>query len=80
MKLILQYAFMELNLHRVSLDVFDYNPRAIHSYEKVGFKMEGRQRGILLREGKRWDMVFMGILRKEWLGQRSQAEPAQHKS
>lgn len=37
MNLILRYAFMELNLRRISLDTFEYNPRAIHSYEKVGF-------------------------------------------
>ena len=69
--LILRYAFLELNLQRVSLDVFDYNQRAIRSYEKAGFTLEGRQRGVLLREGKRWDLVYMGILREEWLAQTS---------
>jgi RimJ/RimL family protein N-acetyltransferase len=78
MLLILQYAFMELNLHRVSLDVFSYNSRAIRSYEKAGFKLEGRQRGMLLREGKRWDMVFMGILREEWSAQFSATEPQKY--
>ncbi|MEI7846211.1 MAG: GNAT family protein [Chloroflexota bacterium] len=66
MQLILHYAFMELNLHRVSLDVFGYNQRAIHSYEKAGFKLEGQQRGVLLREGQRWDLIYMGILREEF--------------
>jgi RimJ/RimL family protein N-acetyltransferase len=68
MRVILRYAFTELNLHRVSLNVFQYNPRAIKSYEKVGFKHEGRMRGVLNRNGKRWDIVFMGILREEWDG------------
>ncbi len=67
MQLILRYAFMELNLQRVSLDVFGYNERAVRSYEKAGFKLEGQMRNMLLREGKRWDLVFMGILREEWL-------------
>ena len=67
MRLILQYAFTELNLHRVTLDVFEYNPRAIRSYEKAGFRPEGRQRGAILREGKRWDVLYMGILREEWM-------------
>lgn len=66
MNLILRYAFTELNLYRVTLDVFEYNQRAIRSYEKVGFHHEGRQRGMLQREGRRWDMFFMGILREEW--------------
>jgi len=32
----------------------------------VGFVEEGRIRGEFLRQGKRWDMIFMGILREEW--------------
>jgi RimJ/RimL family protein N-acetyltransferase len=67
MKIILRYAFTELNLQRVSLNVFEYNPRGVRSYEKAGFSHEGRERGLLLREGKRWDVIFMGILREEWL-------------
>lgn len=66
MQLILRYAFTELNLHRVSLDVFDYNPRAIRSYEKAGFKVEGCVRQAMQREGRRWDYVYMGLLRREW--------------
>ena len=67
MKVILRYAFLELNLYRVTLDVFEYNPRAISSYEKAGFIHEGRQRASLLREGRRWDVLYMGILRDEWV-------------
>jgi RimJ/RimL family protein N-acetyltransferase len=67
MQLILRFAFTQVNLRRVTLTVFEYNQRGIHSYEKVGFKHEGRQRGRILREGKRWDILFMGILREEWL-------------
>ena len=68
MRLLLQYAFLELNLRRVSLGVFEYNPRAIRSYEKVGFCHEGRMRKYLNHEGKHWDIHYMGILREEWLG------------
>jgi RimJ/RimL family protein N-acetyltransferase len=67
MKVILRYGFTELNLRRVTLNVFEYNPRAIRSYEKVGFQHEGRLRSALLRDGKRWDMLYMGILREEWM-------------
>ena len=70
MKLILRFGFEELNLHRVSLDVFDYNKRAIRSYEKAGFKIEGRERKALRRSGERYDIVYMGILREEWEAQR----------
>ena len=67
MNVLLRFAFTEVNLRRVTLIVFDYNSRAIRSYEKAGFQHEGRIRQILDREGKRWDMLSMGILREEWL-------------
>lgn len=67
MKLLLRFAFTEVNLRRMTLTVFEYNPRAIRSYEKVGFRHEGRFRNFLNREGRRWDMLFMGILREDWL-------------
>jgi RimJ/RimL family protein N-acetyltransferase len=66
MRILLRYAFEELNLHRLSLSVFEYNSRAIRSYEKVGFVIEGRVRQFLNRDGRRYDMIFMGILRDEW--------------
>jgi len=67
MRLMLRYAFTELNLHRVTLGVFEYNTRAQQSYKKAGFTLEGRLRSELLRQGKRWDILIMGILREEWL-------------
>ncbi|NLG74290.1 MAG: GNAT family N-acetyltransferase [Chloroflexi bacterium] len=66
MRVLLRFAFEELNLHRVSLTVFEYNPRAIRSYEKAGFAVEGRVREFVHRGGRRWDMICMGILRREW--------------
>ncbi len=67
MRLAVQYAFLELGLRRVSLGLHAYNERALKSYQKVGFKMEGRMRGEGLRDGVRYDSLWMGILREEWL-------------
>ena len=67
MKLCLQYAFTELYVARVSLGLHEYNPRALRSYEKCGFRLEGRTRKDILREGRRTDTLWMGILREEWL-------------
>jgi len=66
LKLMLRYAFTELNLHRVTLDAFEYNPRAVRSYEKAGFVVEGHERKTLHRDGNYWDVIFMGVLREEW--------------
>ena len=67
MNVLLRFAFTEINLRRVTLTVFEYNPRAIRSYEKAGFRHEGRNRRLLNREGQRWDELYMGILREEWM-------------
>ncbi len=64
--LIIQYAFNELNLYRLQLTVFEYNPRAIALYEKVGFQKEGVFRKFVERDGQRYDMYLYGLLRDEW--------------
>lgn len=66
-RLAVQYGFIELNLRRVSLGLHAYNERALKAYEKVGFKLEGRTRGDGLRDGVRFDSLWMGILREDWL-------------
>ncbi len=66
MQLLLGYAFKGLNLHRVNLNVFAYNKRAIRSYEKCGFRYEGTQRESIYKEDQRWDVIDMGILRSDW--------------
>jgi RimJ/RimL family protein N-acetyltransferase len=66
MRVMLRYVFDELNLRRLTLIVFEHNPRGLRSYQKAGFVVEGRIRGAMLREGRRWDWFYMGILREEW--------------
>jgi RimJ/RimL family protein N-acetyltransferase len=61
-RLVLGYAFETVGLHRVSLEVYSFNPRAQHVYEKCGFRVEGRQREALRWDGKWHDAIVMGIL------------------
>lgn len=58
----LDFAFGALGLHRIVLDVYSFNPRALRSYEKVGFVIEGRQRHTLNWDGEWVDSILMGIL------------------
>ncbi|MBU5675319.1 GNAT family N-acetyltransferase [Alkaliphilus sp. MSJ-5] len=67
MKLLLDYSFLEMNLHRVSLRVFSFNNKAIKLYEKIGFKHEGISRESIFREGRWHDIIHMGILQSEYL-------------
>jgi len=75
MNICLRYSFLELGLQRVSLGLHGYNRRALRTYEKVGFHLEGNTRQDVLREGKRSDTLWMGILREEWL-QMQNGDPA----
>lgn len=65
-RVLLRYAFLELNLNRVYLGVFSYNTRAIRAYEKIGFVHEGTRRQVVFRDGEYHDMLEMSILRHEW--------------
>ncbi len=65
-ELMLEHAFTRLGLHRVALTVFEFNVRAIRSYEKCGFSVEGRARDAIFRDGRFWDEIHMSILGPEW--------------
>jgi RimJ/RimL family protein N-acetyltransferase len=65
-RLMLDHAFSTMGLHRVSLAVFSFNERAIRSYEKVGFVVEGRAREAIFRDGRFWDEISMSMLATEW--------------
>ncbi|MGC5327936.1 GNAT family N-acetyltransferase [Brevibacillus sp. SYSU BS000544] len=64
--LMLDYGFGILNLHRIELNVFSYNDRAIHVYEKLGFKREGVQRDALFYNHQYHDSILMSILEDEY--------------
>lgn len=67
LKLLLDFAFMELNLYKVQLSVIGYNKAAISLYEKIGFIKEGTLREFVCRDNKRFDLFYYGLLRREWL-------------
>ncbi len=64
-ELILKYAFEELRLNKVFLRVFADNTRAIKSYKRCGFTVEGNFAQDVRIDGQYKDMVFMAILNKE---------------
>lgn len=66
-RLLQAYVFNVVGLHRLQLDVFDFNERAIRAYEKCGFRHEGRLRDALLWEGERHDSLIMAVLRPQYL-------------
>lgn len=69
MRMLLHFAFAELNLYRVSAIVPEYNDAAIHILRKFGFVEEVRRRQAVDRDSRRWDLLTFGLLRSEWESQ-----------
>ena len=66
MRVLVDFIFNETNLNKLRLNVFAFNERAIKSYKKCGFVVEGTHRQELFRYGRYHDELRMGILRSEW--------------
>ena len=65
-RMIVGYGFEQLALHRIALEVYSFNPRARHVYEKVGFVAEGVLRDALHWDDQWIDATVMSILAPEW--------------
>lgn len=63
---VINYAFNELDLRRLELNVYSYNSAAIKSYERLGFTREGLKRKVTQFENVFWDGYMYGLLRDEW--------------
>jgi RimJ/RimL family protein N-acetyltransferase len=66
MKALMKIGFEDLNLHRMSLGVYDYNEPAIKCYKKCGFNTDGVLRDIQRHGDEYWSLMEMSILENEW--------------
>jgi RimJ/RimL family protein N-acetyltransferase len=64
--LMLKHAFIDINLESINLGTWEFNKRAIHVYEKVGFKIMGRRRNARIVGNKVFDEIYMDIISKEY--------------
>nr|WP_107905515.1 GNAT family protein [Streptomyces chartreusis] len=65
-RLIVGHGFEQLGLHRIQLEAYGHNPRALRVYEKAGFVVEGVRREADFRDGQWLDWVMMAVLDHEW--------------
>jgi RimJ/RimL family protein N-acetyltransferase len=65
-RLMLGHAFGPLGLRRIALFVFEFNERAIRTYQRCGFIIEGRARESIFRDGRWWDELAMSVLESDW--------------
>ena len=66
LSMLIRFAFAELNLFRVSVQVPEYNEAALALCKKFGFLEEVRRRQALNRDGRRWDLLIFGLLNSDW--------------
>lgn len=65
-RMIVGHGFDRLGMHRISLEVYAFNPRARRVYENVGFVAEGVLRDALRWDGQWIDATVMSMLAPEW--------------
>jgi RimJ/RimL family protein N-acetyltransferase len=64
--LLISHAFFDLNLNRISVQVFSTNVRALYVYEKTGFKKEGILRQAAFIDGQYIDIIVLGLIKAEY--------------
>lgn len=65
-RLMLDFAFNDINLHKVSAEVMESNEISLRLLEKIGFKKEGLLRESEKRAGKWMNVYYLGLLKKEF--------------
>ncbi|TGD82470.1 GNAT family N-acetyltransferase [Hymenobacter wooponensis] len=63
---VLRFGFEQLNLHRITLGVYDFNTAAIAAYTRAGMQREGVLRDVLKYDDEYWSLVEMSMLQPEW--------------
>lgn len=63
---LVEYAFDERNLHRVTARALETNTGSQRIWEKLGFEHEGVERDAEFMDGEYQDMHLYGVLESEW--------------
>lgn len=77
-RLVVDYAFKVLNLHRVYCSVTTENQAWIDSLLSLGFKIEGRERESSFRDGIYYDKLLLGLTQEEWTLRNKQTQRAKY--
>jgi RimJ/RimL family protein N-acetyltransferase len=60
-----RHMLVDLDFHRIELQIYAFNERAIAHAERSGFVREGVKRRAYLRDGQWHDAVLFSLLREE---------------
>lgn len=73
MRAALDYAFQDLELHRVEAHTLLDNTRSVSLLRRLGFHQEGAFRERIYLRDRFWDQGFFGLLHQDWLSQSEMA-------
>ena len=65
--ILLNYIFNTLNLHKVCSTVVAYNKRSLQYSLHCGYRIEGRRRKHIFKNGRYWTLIELGLFKEEWL-------------
>jgi RimJ/RimL family protein N-acetyltransferase len=65
-QLLVRHLFLDLDYHRVQLECYGFNERAIRHAKRAGFRHEGVRRHAYRRHGEWVDGVLFGLVREDW--------------
>jgi RimJ/RimL family protein N-acetyltransferase len=67
-RLLQRYLLFDLDYHRLELEIYGFNERALHHAERSGFVREGVKRKAYWRNGRWTDGVLYGLVREDLEG------------
>lgn len=65
--ILLDYIFNTLNLHKVCSGVIAFNKRSLQYSLHCGYKIEGRRKEHIFRDGRYWTLIELGLFKEDWL-------------
>ena len=66
-RLVLDYAFIRLNLYKVTAGVASINEGSVKAFEKAGFEIEGQAKSQFFLDGEYYDSLYLGITKEDFL-------------
>lgn len=71
---IYDYVFNQMNMNKLCCEVFVFNEKVIRLHEKYGSEIEGTRKEHIIKNGEKYDIVEMAILKEKWEEIRGQYE------
>ena len=64
-KLLVNFAFMELNMHKIYASVFSFNEQSVKLFKAAGFKSEYTKSEEIFTNGEYFDIHVLSVFRKD---------------